>query len=144
MGRLLNRLELQRWLESMSLLLASGVVLTESIRISSEVINNRYLGLKIKGIEVRLRRGETLSQISRSISCIDDFIIELMKAGEISGELPKMLSEASLLCSLEADSLLKRLEAMAEPTIILFIGITTGFLVISILMPIMEMMTLYS
>ena len=144
MGRLLNRLELQRWLESMSLLLASGVVLTESIRISSEVINNRYLGLKIKGIEVRVRRGETLSQISRSISCIDDFIIELMKAGEISGELPKMLSEASLLCSLEADSLLKRLEAMAEPTIILFIGITTGFLVISILMPIMEMMTLYS
>ena len=58
-----------------------------------------------------------------STSFIDDFIIELMKAGEISGELPKMLSEASLLCSLEADSLLKRLEAMAEPTIILFIGI---------------------
>lgn len=143
-GRLLSRLDLEKWLETMALLLKSGVVLIDSLIISSEVINNSYLRLKVKNLEMRLRRGEILSQVSKNISCIDGFIIELMRAGEISGELPEMLSEASLLCSLEANTLLKRIEAMLEPAIILVIGIVTGFLVISILMPVMEMMTLYS
>lgn len=143
-GNLLRKIELQRWLETMSLLLSAGVVLTEAIKISSNVVSNAYLKFCIDGFKDSVRRGSNLSEAGYSSGCLDNFIIELVKAGEVSGEMPEMLAEAGTLCKIEADTIIKRLETMLEPTIIIFLAIITGFLVISILMPMMEMMTMYS
>lgn len=142
-GRLLHRIDMQCWLDILGLLLKGGVSLVDGLVISTDVLENTYLKLRLFGMTAQIKKGSNLSEAGRRSNCMNGFILEMIAAGEISGELPQMLFEAARLCQIESDNLLERLQVMIEPTIILIIGIVTGLLVISILLPVMDLMTLY-
>lgn len=142
-GRLLHRLDMQRWLDTLSMILAGGVPLVDSLHISADVLENAYIRNRLLNVEAQIKKGSTFSAAIRHSDCMQGFILELISAGEVSGELPHMLAEAADLCQIESDNLLRRLEALAEPIVILFIGLVTGGLVLSILLPVMDLMTNY-
>lgn len=143
LGRLLHRVDMERWLATLALLLEGGVPLVDGLKISSEVLENSYLQNRISNMERWIKNGSSLSASCIRSGCMDGFILELLTAGELSGELPEMMWQAAGLCQVESDNLLQRIQALAEPTVIMFIGVITGFLVISIMLPIMDLMTLY-
>ena len=56
----------------------------------------------------------------------------------------KMLAEGAAICQLEAETIEHRIEALAEPVAVLLTGALTGFIVLSIIWPVLEMLTIYS
>lgn len=143
-GRIMYYLDMQRWLDILSLLLQGGILLTDSIEIANKVLINKYMYHRLLPMSRKIQQGERFSDALKRSKCTDAIVMDLVIAGEVSGALPEMLSEAARICQIEADNLLQRLQVLIEPTIILFIGVITGLLVISIMLPIMDLMTLYS
>lgn len=143
-GRIIYYLDMQRWLDVLSLILQSGILLTDGIVIANKVLINKYIYHRLFPMSRKIQQGMIFSEALKRSKCIDMVVTDLVIAGEASGTLAEMLSEAAKIYQLEADNLLQRLQALIEPTIILFIGVITGLLVISIMLPIMDLMTLYS
>ena len=63
----------------------------------------------------------------------------MIQVGEQSGELEAMLSKIADVFENEVESTMVSLTSLLEPLIILIMGIVVGFVVLSIVQPIMEM-----
>jgi general secretion pathway protein F len=66
-------------------------------------------------------------------------VIQLVRAGEQSGQLEEMLSRAAEVYEDEVESHVASLTSLIEPVIILVMGLVVGFLVLAILLPIFDM-----
>ena len=68
-------------------------------------------------------------------------IISLLRAGERSGTLEQMLEKSAAFYDTEATSLMVYIQALAEPVMILFIGGLIFMFVLSIALPLLDVMT---
>jgi len=76
--------------------------------------------------------------LSRS-SWFPPIAVQMISAGEQSGEIEGMLNKIADIYESEVESQVLAMTSMLEPVMILFMGLTVGFIVISILLPIFEM-----
>ena len=143
-GRLIQLSELRCWLDTMSMLLAGGVLADEAVRLSASVLENSYLRQRLRVAEALLTRGEDIYDACCQAGCFPVFVLELINVGNASGEMVKMLAEGAAICQLEAETIEHRIEALAEPVAVLLTGALTGFIVLSIIWPVLEMLTIYS
>ena len=67
-------------------------------------------------------------------------VLSMIRAGEQSGELAGMLEGAGDVCQGEAELLLERINVLAEPLIMLLLGGVAGFIVLSTVLPILDLM----
>ncbi len=71
-------------------------------------------------------------------------MIEAMaEAGERTGELAAMLDYAGKICQDEAEGIMDNINTMAEPVIILMLGLIVGFIVMSTILPILDLMMVF-
>ena len=143
-GRLIKLSELRCWLDTMSMLLAGGVLADEAVRLSASAVKNSYLRQRLRVIEVLLTRGGDIYDACRQAGCFPVFVLELINAGNASGEMVRMMAEGAAICQMEAETIEQRIEALAEPAAVLATGTLTGFIVLSIIWPVLEMLTIYS
>jgi general secretion pathway protein F len=63
----------------------------------------------------------------------------MISAGEQSGHLEEMLDKIADMYEQEVESQVLVMTSMLEPVMILFMGVTVGFIVISMLLPIFDL-----
>jgi general secretion pathway protein F len=66
-------------------------------------------------------------------------VVQLVNAGEQSGELGPMLAKAADVYDGEVESSVATVTALLEPVVILGMGVVVGFIVISVLLPILDL-----
>jgi general secretion pathway protein F len=66
-------------------------------------------------------------------------VVQLVRAGEKSGELEEMLAKAAEVYEDDVEATIASLTSIIEPMVILFMGVVVGFIVMAILLPIFEM-----
>lgn len=130
--------DLSRWCYTTALLLESGVVLPRAVATGSNSCQNLYVKESLGEIIKFLEEGQSLNRHLRRYGFIPDFLSELVAIGEETGTLPEMLHNASDLMIKEADYLIERTLKWIEPLTILFIGAVVAYIVISVILPIME------
>ena len=67
----------------------------------------------------------------------------MVRAGEEAGELAVMLNQAGKVCAMAVDSINKKIQIMAEPAAVIVLGCVVGFLVMSTIMPILDLMLMF-
>lgn len=67
-------------------------------------------------------------------------LTQMMKVGEDTGSLDDILKKTAEYYEIEADFALQKLTALIEPIMIVFLAIVVGFVVISIAMPMFQVM----
>lgn len=138
-GKLVRIIAISRFTMTLSTLLASGIPLINSMDIVKEVVNNSVLSKIIEEAKERVREGEPLSEPLRRSGAFPSMVIQMITAGEKSGELEGMLSKVSEAYDNEVDTTVSGLTALLEPIMVLFMGVVVLFVVLSILLPIFEM-----
>jgi len=138
LGRLWLYLDLSRWSYTVALLLDSGVVLPRAVYGGNRSCQNLYLRRCLGATVQPLEEGRSLSGLLRRCGFVPDFLSELAAIGEESGTLPEMLRNASDLLLREADHLIERILRWIEPLTILLIGAVVAYIVLSVILPIME------
>ncbi len=138
-GALLQRLILSRFAKVLGLLLVSGVPVIRAMDITSAVVVNREYRSYLERVKEELIEGGSLSLALAKSSMFPPLLLHLIGVGEKSGELEKMLVRAGDAFEKEFEASMTRLMALLEPLLVLGMGVTVGFVVIAVLLPIFQL-----
>ena len=138
LGQIVLKTEISRLARTLSLLLSSGVPITQSLEISKTVLDNEILKLEIKKFKDGVAGGLSLSKCMQGSKLFPQFVTSLISTGEEGGSIDKSLLRIADEYEKEVDRTLKVLIRLLEPCIILVMGCIVGFIVISMLLPIFE------
>ena len=95
-------------------------------------------------MRIAIQKGSTLAAALQRKKVFPTVVLELLAAGELTGELDIILEKIADFCRWEADALAERLRAFLEPTMILLMGGIIGLIVFAIAMPVLDAMSSYT
>jgi len=137
-GRLIMLGIVIRFTRTLSTLLSSGVSLLKAMDILTAVVNNSVFANAIASARTSVTEGASLSQPLKQSGIFPPIVIHMIASGEQSGELEEMLAKVAEIYEEEADTLASTLMSLLEPVLILGMAMVVAFIVISILLPLLE------
>ena len=141
LGPWLLRLEIGRWTTVLGQLLGNRVPIITAISLSSGALRLKRLREDLAGAPRELERGRTLSDVLGGLAWFPAARLNLVKVGERSGELPRMLATLGAMETEAARTLQKRALALIEPAAILIIGAVIGVIMVAVMMAITSLNT---
>lgn len=141
-GRLLRDLHAARMARTLSTMVASKLPLIEGVALTARTVNNRALRLASQDIVESIREGGSLSAALRRSAVFPPLLVYMAAGGESSGRLDLMLERAADYLEREFDSFTATALSLLEPGIIILMGGVVATIVLSILLPILQLDTL--
>ena len=134
-GSIVNRQAVARFSRTLGTLIASGVPILEALNITRETVGNEVVSQALQQVHDSIREGESIAGPLRQSGVVDPIVVNMVDVGEETGELDKMLIKVADTYDEEVDHLVGSLVNALEPIMIIFLGGTIGFIVISLFMP---------
>jgi len=139
LGPLIQIMEVSRFFRTLAVLINNHVHILNSVTIASRVIGNITILETISSISSGLRGGTKLSQTLSKSRFVPKTAVQMIKVGEESGKLGRMLDQVAERYEAIMKVKIKRLLALFEPVVILFLSFIVLTVVVSIFMAILEM-----
>jgi type II secretory pathway component PulF len=131
---------LQRFTQTLATLLKSGVELKTALTVAAEVMENRlYLQAMDRVIFDVQNKGLPFSVALRRVSGFPEDLCQMVAIGEETATLDSMLETVANRLSQEVAATLDAATALFEPVLILVMGVVVGFIVISVLLPLLQL-----
>ena len=143
-GRLLRNLHAARMARTLSTMIASRLPLLEGLKLTTQTVHNRALRAASAEITESIRTGGSLSAALRRAAIFPPLLVYLAASGEASGKLDIMLERAAEYLEREFDGFTATALALLEPAVIVVMGGIVAVIVLSILLPILQLDTLAS
>jgi general secretion pathway protein F len=141
-GRLIRDLHAARMARTLSTMVGSRLPLLEGLNLTTRTVRNRALRAAGAEIAESVRTGGSLSGALRRAGIFPPLLVYLAASGEASGRLDIMLERAADYLEREFDSFTATALALLEPAIIVILGAIVALIVLSILLPILQLDTL--
>jgi len=135
-GRIILESSLSVFSRTMAILIAGGIPVPDAVAIASETISNRFLSRFFAPISTQIREGNALSQVIKKIPQIPSILVEMIRVGEASGSLPRVLDESADFYETSIDMKINTLISLIEPVIIITLGVVIALMLLSIYLPI--------
>ncbi len=142
LGRLTRDLHAARMARTLSTMVASRLPLLEGLILTGQTIHNRRLKVASDEIVEAVRGGGSLSAALRRAGIFPPLLVYLAASGESSGQLDSMLERAADYLEREFDAFTATALSLLEPAIIVLMGVVVAAIVLSILLPILQLETL--
>jgi general secretion pathway protein F len=139
LGPLLRYVAVARFSRTLATMLASGVPLLTALEIVKKVLNNVVLEKVVEDARDTIREGESIAVTLKRSGQFPAMMCHMVAVGERSGQLETMLENVADAYERDVESKVARLTALLSPLMIVIMGIGVGFMVFSILGPIMGM-----
>lgn len=141
-GRLIRDLHGARMARTLSTMVASRLPLLEGLKLTTQTVHNRALRVASAEITESIRTGGSLSAALRRAAVFPPLLVYLAASGEASGKLDVMLERAADYLEREFDAFTATALSLLEPAIIVVMGGMVAVIVLSILLPILQLDTL--
>ncbi|MBB5715452.1 type II secretion system inner membrane protein GspF [Sphingomonas aerophila] len=142
LGRLLRDLHAARMARTLGTMVASRLPLLEGLELTAGTIHNRRLRVASDQIVDAIRGGGSLSSAMRRAAVFPPLLTYLAASGETAGRLDEMLERAADYLEREFDRFTATALSLLEPAIIVVMGGIVATIVLSILLPILQLNTL--
>lgn len=141
-GQLLLKMEIARICRTLGTLLESGVEILESIRVTGQAVANRFVGQTFPELLKAVAGGEPLAAAIEKPGIFPPMLVNLVRTGEETGELPAMLSELADIYEDETERAVGGAVKLVEPLLIVIIGGAVAAIVAAIMLPVFEINTM--
>ena len=131
-----------RFASTLSILMASGVPLLESLRIAGQVLTNLVLREDSEAVSEHVQEGASLNRALRESGRFPPMMVHMVASGEASGELETMLDRSATNQERELEMTLGTLMSLFEPLMVVFMGGMVLTIVLAILLPIFDLNTM--
>jgi general secretion pathway protein F len=142
LSRLIIALDTARFASTLSILMASGVPLLDSLRIAGQVLTNLVLREDSQGVAERVQEGSSLHRALRQSGRFPPMMVHMVASGEASGELETMLERSASNQERELEMTLGTMMALFEPLMVVVMGGMVLVIVLAILLPIFDLNTM--
>lgn len=129
-----------RFARTFGILVAGGMNVMDSMDIAGNAVDNLYIKKSLEECKSMISSGAGIGESLEIKKVFPMMLTQMMKVGEETGSLDSILKKTSEYYEIEADFALQKLTAMIEPAMIIFLAVIVGFVVISIAMPMFQIM----
>lgn len=138
-GKLSRGINAARFASTLSILTQSGVPLVDALKIGAAVSSNWVIRDSVNLAAEKVTEGGNLgTQLERS-GYFPPMMVQMIKSGEASGELDRMLERASTMQDREVTTLISTLLALLEPLMLVLMASIVLVIVIAVMLPIVNM-----
>ena len=141
LGRIANMNGAGEFATTMSTLLASGISMSNALRVTAKVMSNAYFSRCTEHMVLRVENGWRLGQSVAEEGCFPPLLAEMIAIGEETGALEETLAQIADYFDAEVETIANRAISLLEPALLVFLAIFAGFIVVSLYLP---MFTMYS
>lgn len=121
---------------TLSILISSGTSILEALNITANVAGNFVYKKAILGASSLVEKGVPLSTAFEQQNIFPPIMVQMTRVGESTGKIDENLARVSGYFERDLDIKIKTLTTSIEPILLVFLGISVGFLIISVISPI--------
>ncbi len=137
LGRVRHDYNMARFTRTFGTLLANGVPILTALGIAGETLEDTRLRDSIKGVTPKVKSGGRLAEALAATGNFEPLAINLVRVGEETGSLDKMVLELATILDRKVETGIKRGLTLLEPLLILGLGLVIAVVIVSILMGIL-------
>jgi type IV pilus assembly protein PilC len=139
-GIIISKSSVSRFCRTLGTLVSSGVPILDALSIIKDATGNAVVANAVNNVHNSIKEGDTIAEPLRHSGVFDDLVVNMIQVGEETGELDKMLIKVADTYDNEVDTLVGALMSLLEPILIVGMGLTVGFIVISLFLPLIAIM----
>jgi type IV pilus assembly protein PilC len=138
-GDLIRKASVAKFTRTLGTLISSGVPLLEALTICAKTSGNKVVEGALLEARVSISGGKTISDPLAQSGTFPKMVTHMIAVGESTGALDSMLGKIADFYEEEVDQAVASLTALLEPMMMVFLGVTIGFIVIAMYLPIFTM-----
>jgi type IV pilus assembly protein PilC len=140
-GEILRKIILSRFAGTFALMYSSGITILDAIRSSEETAGNLVIqeGLKLAGQQIG--EGKNVTAAFQEVGLFPPLVVRMLRVGESTGALDTALLNVSYFYNREVRESIAKIQVMIEPALTVFLGIILGWVMLSVLGPIYDVIT---
>ena len=139
-GKIARMIAVSRFTRTLSTLLSGGVPMLNAMDIVRNVVDNAVLAKAIDDARDNIREGESIAGPLRKSEQFPPIVIHMVAIGEKTGELERMLNQVAETYDFQVKNKVAGLTSVLNPIMTVLMGGVIGFIVISVLVPMMDML----
>ena len=136
MGTLYRKLYLSRISDNFYTMLSSGIPILRSVEVTASVVGNDVYEKILLDVHEAVKGGSSLSDALSKSGEIPHIMIQMVKVGEETGNIPELLHRLAIFYKREVDGAVDSMVALIEPIMIVVLGLGVGVVLAAVLMPI--------
>jgi type IV pilus assembly protein PilC len=141
-GELERKSSISRFSQTLSTLLTSGVTILDALSITAKTAGNKVLEKGLIRTLERITGGMTIAEPLKDTGLFPPMVIQMIAVGEKTGDLSGMLTKIAEFYSEEVDATVDALTSIIEPIMIVILGIVVGGMMVSMYLPIFNMISI--
>src|SRR4051794_9959574 len=141
-GEVVRKIALARMSRTLSSLVSGGVDIIKALEITSATAGNWVIERSLDHVRIRVEEGVPISEPLAADPAFPAMVSQMVKIGEETGELDKMLGKIADFYEDEVDTSIQSLTSIIEPVMMIGVGIMVGTIVISMYLPMFKMLSL--
>ncbi len=138
-NQLYTKIILARFSRSLATTFAAGVPISESLPTIASTTGSRIYSAAILKLRAQITKGQQLHQAMRKCMHFPPLLVQMVKIGEESSMLDKMLEKIADIYENDIDQWISHVGSLTEPLIIVILGVLIGGLVIAMYLPIFKL-----
>jgi type IV pilus assembly protein PilC len=141
-GEVVLKVTMARFSRTLSTLIAAGVDIIKALEITGTTAGNWVVEEALHGVRARVHEGVPIAQPIVEHPVFPPMVSQMVKIGEETGELEKMLGKVADFYEDEVDASIASLTSIIEPIMMIGVGVMVGIIIISMYLPMFKMLTL--
>ena len=139
LGMILRKIAVARFCRTLSTLISSGVPILDALEITARTAGNAIVEDAIMETRKSVEGGQSIAAPLKQTDVFPPMVVQMISVGEQTGALDNMLSKIADFYEDEVDTAVGNLMTLMEPILILFLGTVVGGIVISMYLPIFDL-----
>ena len=141
-GDTVRKITMARFSRTLSTLVAAGVDIIKALEITGQTAGNWVVEEALADVREKVHDGVPIAQPLIESDVFPPMVSQMVKIGEETGELEKMLGKIADFYEDEVDAAVQSLTSIIEPLMMIGVGIMVGIIIISMYLPMFKMLTL--
>ncbi len=141
-GEVIRKIVVARFSRTLATLVSAGVPILQAIDITGKSAGNVVIEKAMNAVQVSVKEGQTISAPLTSARIFPEMVVQMIAVGEETGALDSMLQKVADFYDDEVNAAVKSLTSIIEPIMMLGVGAMVGVVVISMYLPIFDMMNI--
>ena len=140
-GEIQRKIILSRFAGLFAMMYASGISVLESIRATENAVGNLVIKEGLQKVGEMIGEGQNITEAFRNAGLFPPLVIRMLRVGENTGGLDTALINVSYFYNRDVKESIERVQAMIEPAMTLIVGVILGWVMLSVLGPIYDVIT---
>jgi type IV pilus assembly protein PilC len=141
-GQVVLKVTMARFSRTLSTLVAAGVDIIQALEITGQSSGNYVIEEALSDVRVKVSEGVPIAQPLVDNPIFPPMVSQMVKIGEETGELEKMLGKIADFYEDEVDAAIQSLTSIVEPLMMILVGMMVGVIVIAMYLPMFKMLSL--